>query len=95
MIDAQNGAFQLQARTSPAQGDSTNATIFTAGTAKEENSSTVEVRVKKGGEGYIKVKIQRFGDREILANVLYFIDVFFIGPYCACHNCMNHTSHTP
>ena len=49
MIDAQNGTFQLQARTGHAQGNSTNATIFTAGAAKEENSSTVEIRVKKGG----------------------------------------------
>ena len=50
MIDAQNGTFQLQARTSLAQGNSTTATIFAAGAAKEENTSTVEVRVKKGGE---------------------------------------------
>ena len=58
MIDAQNSAFQLQARTGPAQGDSTNATIFTAGAAKEHNSSTVEVRVKKGGQECIKAKMQ-------------------------------------
>ena len=50
MIDAQNGTFQLQARTSPAQGNSKTATIFTAGVAKEENASTVQVRVKEGGE---------------------------------------------
>ena len=50
MIDAKNGTFQLQARTSPAQGNSQTATIFTAGVAKEENTSTVEVRVKTGGE---------------------------------------------
>ena len=52
MIDAQNGTFQLQARTAPAQGNSTTATIFSAGAAKEENASTIEVRVKEGGEGY-------------------------------------------
>ena len=54
MIDAQNGTFQLQARTNLAQGNSTTATIFTAGAAKEENTSTIEVRVRKGGEGCIK-----------------------------------------
>ena len=52
MIDAQNGTFQLQARTTLAQGNSTTATIFSAGAAKEENASTIEVRVKEGGEGY-------------------------------------------
>ena len=51
MIDAQNGTFQLQARTGLAQGNSTTATIFTAGAAKEENTSTIEVKVKGGGEG--------------------------------------------
>ena len=51
MIDAQNATFQLQARTGLAQGNSTTATIFTAGAAKEENTSTIEVRVKEGGEG--------------------------------------------
>ena len=50
MIDAQNGTFQLQARTGLAQGNSTTATIFIAGAAKEENTSIVEVKVKKGGE---------------------------------------------
>ena len=55
MIDAQNGTFQLQARTKLAQGNSTTATIFSAGAAKEENTSTIEVRVKIGGEGYIKL----------------------------------------
>ena len=52
MIDAQDGTFQLQARTSLAQGNSTAATIFTAGVAKEKNTSTVEVRVKNGGDGF-------------------------------------------
>ena len=55
MIDAQNGAFQLQARTKAAQGNLTTATIFSAGAAKEENTSTIEVRVKEGGEGYIYI----------------------------------------
>ena len=50
MIDAQNGTFQLQARTAAAQGNSTTATIFSSGAAKEENTSTIEVRVKKGGK---------------------------------------------
>ena len=50
MIDARDGTFQLQARTGLAQGNSTIATIFTAGTAKEENTDIVEVRVKKGGK---------------------------------------------
>ena len=52
MIDAQNGTFQLQARTTLAQGNSTTATIFSAGAAKEEDASTIEVRVKEGGERY-------------------------------------------
>ena len=55
MIDAQNGTFQLQARTVLAQGNSTTATIFSAGAAKEENTSTIEVRVREGGKGYTKV----------------------------------------
>ena len=54
MIDAQNGTFQLQARTAVAQGNSTTATIFSAGAAKEENTSTIEVRVKEGGERYCR-----------------------------------------
>lgn len=54
MIDAQNGTFQLQARTSLAQGNSTTATIFAAGAAKEESTSAVEVRVKKGGTNWAK-----------------------------------------
>ena len=51
MVDAQNGTFQLQARTKFAQGNSTTATIFTAGAAKEEDTSIIEVQVKQGGEG--------------------------------------------
>ena len=54
MIDAQNATFQLQARTGLAQGNSTTATIFTAGAAKEETTSIVEVRVKEEGEKNIK-----------------------------------------
>ena len=49
MIDAQQGTFQLQARTKLAQGNSTIATIFSAGVAQERNTSTIEVRVKVGG----------------------------------------------
>ncbi|XP_068679238.1 mucin-like protein isoform X1 [Montipora foliosa] len=49
MVDGQDGKFQLQARTGLAQGNSTTATIFIAGAAKEENTSTVEVRVKPRG----------------------------------------------
>ena len=55
MIDAQNGTFQLQARTSLAQGNSTTATVFIAGAAKEKDTSVVEVRVKKAGEIDIKI----------------------------------------
>lgn len=50
MIDAQNRTFQLQARTGLAQGNSTTATVFTAGAAKESNTATVEVRVRDGGK---------------------------------------------
>ncbi|XP_058949574.2 mucin-like protein isoform X2 [Pocillopora verrucosa] len=50
MVDANEGQFQLQARTKRAQGNNTKATIFSAGAAKEENTSTIEIRVKpKGG----------------------------------------------
>ena len=52
IIDAQDGVFQLQARTSLALQNSTTATIFSAGATKEENTSVVEVKVKKGGETY-------------------------------------------
>lgn len=53
MIDAVDGTFQLQARTGLAQGNSINATIFTAGAAKEENTSIVQVKVKKGGKSFL------------------------------------------
>ncbi len=59
MLDAQNGTFLLQSRTKLAQGNSTTATIFSAGAAKEENTSTIEVRVKKGGKGYHSHKTHR------------------------------------
>ena len=54
MVDAENGTFNLQARTKLAQGNSTTATIFSAGAAKEKNSNTIEVRVKDGGENAMK-----------------------------------------
>ena len=63
MIDSQNEAFKLQARTRLAQGNSNFATIFTAGAAKEENSSVVEVKVKKGGETYIPSDTQGYKER--------------------------------
>ena len=53
MVDAKNGTFQLQARTKLAVGNSTKATIFSAGAAKEENTSTIEVRVKPKGSDSI------------------------------------------
>ncbi|XP_044174744.1 uncharacterized protein LOC114975818 isoform X3 [Acropora millepora] len=49
MLDAESGTFQLQARTGLAQGNSTTGTVFVAGAAKEENTTTVEVRIKKDG----------------------------------------------
>ncbi|XP_073233536.1 mucin-like protein [Porites lutea] len=57
MIDAQNGTFQLQARTGLAQGNSTAATIFTALAAKESNTASVEVKLRDGGG--IEVLIDR------------------------------------
>jgi len=57
MIDAKNGTFQLQARTAPAQGNSTTATIFAAGAANEENTSIIEVQVKEGGKLYPVIPI--------------------------------------
>ena len=53
MIDAQNGTCLLQARTDLARGNSTIATIFTAGAAKEEDTWIVEVNVKKGGKNIL------------------------------------------
>ena len=50
MVDAKEGQFQLQARTKLAQGNTTKATIFSAGAAKEENTSAIEIRVKPEGE---------------------------------------------
>mgnify|MGYP000164551958 FL=1 len=51
MLDAQSGTFQLQARTGMASGNSTTGTVFVAGAAKEENTTTVEVRITKNGKG--------------------------------------------
>lgn len=45
MVDADNGTFILQARTVLAPGNRSIATIFSAGAAKEYNTSKVEVRV--------------------------------------------------
>ena len=49
MIDADNGKFTLQARTVLAPGNLSIATIFSAGAAKEFNTSKAEVRAKNGG----------------------------------------------
>lgn len=57
MIDAQNGTFQLQARTGLAQGNSTTATIFTALAAKESNTASVEVKLTDGGKESEKVEL--------------------------------------
>ena len=53
MVDAQSGTFQLQARTGLAQGNSTTATIFSAAAAKEKETWTVEVKVKRGGNNLV------------------------------------------
>lgn len=45
MVDADNGTFILQARTVLALGNRSIATVFSAGAAKEYNTSKVEVRV--------------------------------------------------
>lgn len=50
MVDAKNGAFRLQARTVVAPGNLSIATVFSAGAAKEDGTSKVEVRVKKEGK---------------------------------------------
>lgn len=44
MVDACNSSFVLQARTVLAPGNLSIATVFSAGAAKESNTSTVEVR---------------------------------------------------
>ncbi|XP_068725626.1 mucin-like protein [Montipora capricornis] len=68
MVDGQDGKFQLQARTGLAQGNSTTATIFIAGAAKEENTSTVEVRVKPGGGLSILLEGEIYNDYNNLTN---------------------------
>ncbi|XP_078368612.1 mucin-like protein [Oculina patagonica] len=68
MIDAQNGAFQLQARTKLAQGNSTVATIFSAGAAKEENTSTIEARVKEGGGLVVRINQKIYNGYKNLTN---------------------------
>lgn len=57
MIDAKQGTFQLQARTTLAQGNSRTATIFAAGVAQETNTSTIEVRVKVGGKSSVNISL--------------------------------------
>ena len=49
MVTADNDTFVLQARTKVAQGGLNTATVFSAGVAKEVNTSKVEVRIKSGG----------------------------------------------
>ena len=49
MIDVNEGFFQLQARTQRAKGGGT-ATVFAAAVAREENTSTVQVALKSGGQ---------------------------------------------
>lgn len=49
MVTANYSAFVLQARTKVAQGGLNTATVFSAGVAKEDNTSKVEVRIKSGG----------------------------------------------
>ena len=73
MIDAQNGTFQLQARTGLAQGNSTTATIFAAAAAKEESTSTVEVRVKKGGKNRAKNQWTLSPAKKIRENYVHYI----------------------
>ncbi|XP_068697609.1 mucin-like protein [Montipora foliosa] len=68
MVDGKDGKFQLQARTGLAQGNSTTATIFIAGAAKEENTSTVEVRVKPGGGLSILLEGEIYNDYNNLTN---------------------------
>ena len=49
IVNADNGTFILQARTQVAPGGLNEATIFTAGVAKENGSAKVEVKSKSGG----------------------------------------------
>jgi len=52
MVVTNSSEFVLQARTKVAQGGLSKATVFSAGVAKEVNTSKVEVRVKSGGTNY-------------------------------------------
>lgn len=51
MVDADNSSFVLQARTVLAPGNLSIATVFSAGAAKEYNTSTVEVRAMNESKG--------------------------------------------
>jgi len=51
MVDADNSSFILQARTVLAPGNRSTATIFSAGAAKEYDTSTVEVRAMNDSKG--------------------------------------------
>ena len=50
MVDADSSTFRLQARTILAPGNLSIATVFSAGAAKELNTSKVEVRAKSQGK---------------------------------------------
>ena len=55
MLDAANSSFILQARTVLAPGNLSIATVFSAGAAKEINTSTVEVRAKNESKDNVEL----------------------------------------
>lgn len=55
MVDADNGSFIFQARTVLAPGNRSTATVFSAGAAKEYNTSTVEVRALNESKGNVNL----------------------------------------
>ena len=50
MVDANSSSFTLQARTVLAPGNLSIAAVFSAGAAKESNTSKVEVRARNEGK---------------------------------------------
>ena len=60
MVDADNSKFILQARTVLAPGNLSRATVFSAGAAKEFNTSKVEVRAKNQGKFFFIFYICNF-----------------------------------
>jgi len=69
MVVTNSSEFVLQARTKVAQGGLNKATVFSAGVAKEVNTSKVEVRVQSGGGLEMLIDGTLYTDLNTLKNV--------------------------